>query len=84
MAKETFHWEVRPPNGTYVGAIYTDGSRQDGRDHRLGRNGWAFTVKNQTGRTVAAAYGVPPDWVTDIPGTEAWAVALYASLLPKH
>lgn len=46
----------------------------DGRDPRTGRNGWASTVKNETGRTLAAAHGAPPDSVEDVTGTEAWAV----------
>ena len=70
----TFVWDVHPPGGTYQVKIFTDGSRINGKDPRTGRNGWAFTVKNSTGRTLAAAHGVPPDWVEDIPGTEAWAV----------
>ena len=70
----TFIWDVFPPGGHYEGTIYTDGSRLDGDDPRTGRNGWSFVVKNDTGRTLAAAYGVPPDWVDDIPGSEAWAV----------
>ena len=74
----TFVWHVRPSGGTYKGTIYTDGSRLDGRGPRLGRNGWAFVVKNDTGRTLASASGVPPPWVDDIPGTEAWAVAMAA------
>ena len=73
-SQPTFVWDVRPPGGTYQGKIYTDGSRLNGKDPRTGRNGWAFTVKNSIGRTLAAAHGVPPDWVEDIPGTEAWAV----------
>ena len=43
----TFVWHVRPSGGTYKGIIYTDGSRLDGRDPRLGRNGWAFVVKKR-------------------------------------
>ena len=67
-AEETFLWEVRPPGGVYCGTTYTDGSRQDGRDPRLGRNGWAFTVKNATGSAVASAYGVPPGLGHRYPG----------------
>ena len=31
-------------------------------------------VLNDTGRTIAMAKGLPPDWITDIPGAEAWAL----------
>ena len=57
-----------------MGTIYRDGTRIDGDDPRTARNGWAFTVMNETGRTIASARGVPPEWITDMPGTEAWAL----------
>ena len=65
--------------GTYGRVICTDGPRQNGIDPRLGRNGLVFVVKYAIGRTMASAYGVPPPRVTDIPGTEAWAVAMAAA-----
>lgn len=73
-AHPTFIWDVYPPDGCHKGKIYTDGSLLDGADPRTERNGWAFVVKNETGGALAAAYRVPPDWVEDIPGSEAWAV----------
>lgn len=64
----------RPLNSMYKERIYTDGSRIDGTDPRKGRNGWAFVVLNHTGRIIAKACGVAPDWVDDIPGAGAWAL----------
>ena len=64
----TFVWVQRPPNGTYRGTIYIDGSRIDGLDSRTGRNGWAFAVVDGvTGKIVAKAHGVTPRWIDDIP-----------------
>ena len=70
----TFVWIVRPSDGTISGDVYTDGSRLDGTLPGLARNGWSFVVIDQRGVTTAAARGVPPSWITDIPGTEAWAL----------
>ena len=70
----TFTWIIRPRGDTFQGTVYTDGSRLDGPDDLLARNGWAFVVFNEDGEMIAAANGVPPDWITDIPGAEAWAV----------
>ena len=60
--------------------MYTDGSRLDGPSAVTARNGWAFVVIDDEGTMIAAAYGVPPGWITDIPGTEAWALYQAASL----
>ena len=39
------------------------------------RCGWAFVVICfDTGNVVASAMGVPPPWITDIGGAEAWAM----------
>ena len=46
----------------------------DGPTPELARCGWAFAVLNDLGEVVAAAYGVPPPWIKDIGGAEAWAV----------
>ena len=76
----TFHWKVRPAGGTFKGRVYSDGSRLDGPTPLLARNGWAFVVMDEDDSIVASAYGLPPDWVVDIPGTEAWALLQAASL----
>ena len=39
------------------------------------RCGWAFVVIcPETGEVIASAMGVPPPWITDIGGAEAWAM----------
>ena len=57
-----------------TGTIYTDGSRLDGLVELLAVNGWAFVAVDDTGEPTAIARGIPPSWITDIPGAEAWAV----------
>ena len=78
----TFTWVLRPQGGTFLGTIYSDGSRLDGHNPMLARNGWAFVVINAEGEIIAKAQGVPPNWITDIPGTEAWAI-LQAAMLAE-
>ena len=73
-ANATCNWHIRPPNGTYFRTIYSDVSRLDGPATLLARNGWAFVVLDANCVIIATACGVPPEWITDIPGTEAWAV----------
>jgi hypothetical protein len=75
----TFNWVVMPPGGTFRGAVYSDGSRLDGPSQLLARNGWAFVVMNPAGEVMAAANGVTPRWIDDIPGAEAWALTQAAT-----
>ena len=70
----TFRWHVAAPGWTFRGKVYTDGSRLDGPTPLLARNGWGFVVLDDDGATIAAASGLPPEWIEDIPGTEAWAL----------
>ncbi len=78
--EESFVWIIRPAGGTIRAKFYTDGSRLDGPSALLARNGWAFVAVDPHGAVVASAHGVPPPWVVDIPGTEAWAL-LQAALV---
>ena len=70
----SFTWIVFPTTVFFCGRVYTDGSRLDGPTPLLARNGWAFVVLNEADEIIASAHGVPPNWVDDIPGTEAWAL----------
>ena len=54
--------------------MYSDGSRLDGPSQLLARNGWAFVAFDSAGQMIAAANGVTPRWIDDIPGVEAWAL----------
>ena len=65
---------LQPPEGLVTGTIYTDGSRLDGKVTLLAVNGWAFIAVDDGGTVTAIARGIPPPWISDIAGTEAWAV----------
>ena len=71
---ETFNWNVKPKNLPLVGTCYNDGSCREGTIQELARCGWAFTFVDSNGEIVGSAYGVPPPWITDIGGAEAWAL----------
>ena len=78
-AEGTFHWVVEPTTSLLRGVVYPDGSWLDGPGP-LARGGLAFVVTDVLGEVLAIARGLPPDWVTDIPGCEAWAVLQAAAL----
>ena len=62
------------------GRFYTDASRIN-EDHPDSiRLGWAFVVLNPHNHVVAVARGVPPCYVEDIPGAEAWALLQAATI----
>lgn len=74
-ATESFRWIVRPQGDMFEGEIHIDGSALDGPTPELMRCGWAFVVISlETGEVVASAMGAPPPWITDIGGSEAWAM----------
>ena len=81
-SEATFSWVLMPAGDTFRGTIYSDGSRLDGPDSRIARNGWAFVVTDELGEVIAKAQGLPPDWITGIPGTVAWAI-LQAAMLAE-
>ena len=70
----TFKWVIEPLDGMLEGTAYSDGSFLDGPIPEVARGGWSFAVLNGEGTVVASAYGVPPPWIKDIGGAEAWAV----------
>jgi hypothetical protein len=72
--KESFKWTVKPAGGVIEGTVYTDGSALDGPNPNLVRCGWAFVVLDNEGNVTASASGVPPPWIDDIGGAEAWAL----------
>ena len=78
-AVDSFTWVVYPEGGLVCGKVYTDGSRLDGPSELLARNGWSFVALDTEGKITAASNGVPPNWITVIPGAEAWALFQAAS-----
>ena len=73
-AEHSFVWVVYPEGGVVTGKVCTDGSRLDGPSRLLARNGWSFVALDTEGQVTAAAHGITPRWVDDIPGAEAWAL----------
>ena len=73
-SEASFKWVVEPEGGVIEGTAYSDGSFLDGLIPELARGGWAFALLDDDGKITASAYGVPPPWIKDIGGAEAWAV----------
>ncbi len=74
-SQASFEWVVQPSELPVSGKVYTDGSRIDAEiDQDVARLGWSVVVVEDDGRIVASAKGIPPEWIIDIPGAEAWAI----------
>ena len=79
-AHGTFNWILCPqdqdglPAHEFQACCYTDGSRIHNQHPDTLRLGWAFAAINSDGMVIAAASGVPPSYITDVPGAEAWAI----------
>ena len=71
----TFRWLYRANEDQFVrGRFYTDASRiANGHPDTL-RLGWSFVALNDQDEVIAVASGVPPSYVDDVPGAEAWAL----------
>ena len=75
IVQDTFEWVIQPSELPVYGKVYTDGSRIDAEiDPEVARLGWSAVVVDDSGRTIASAKGIPPEWIVDIPGAEAWAI----------
>ena len=83
---DTFIWVKRPLTDLHIPEdcrIFTDGSLQDGTMQRGCQSlGWSFVVINSDNVMIAAAYGVPPKWVTTIQGAELWATQCALASIP--
>ena len=77
----SFDWVHNEGTGQFVkGRIYTDASRIDDDHPDALRLGWAFVVLDSLNHVTAVARGVPPHFVDDIPGAEAWALLQAATV----
>ena len=72
--EDTFWWHVKPRELLVNGHVYPDGSEREGLVPEMNRTGWAFVIIDEEGNVLAATYGAPPPWITDIGGAEAWAI----------
>ena len=80
---DTFEWLSEPPDVTDATLTwYIDGSLVNGKLPALATTGFAIVVTNRESDLVAWGLGVPPHWVTDAAGAEAWALALSLKMCP--
>ena len=71
----TFRWVYRRGElQTLSGRIYTDASRINDSHPDVVRLGWAVVAVDDDHVVTAIASGTPPDYITDIPAAEAWAL----------
>ena len=72
----SFKW-IRSPTDDFPDDAkwYIDGSLIDGSWAFAKRIGFGIVVASPVGDLLAFGYGVPPDWVRDASGAEAWALA---------
>ena len=77
----SFQWIHKEDQCDFVqGRIYTDASRVDDDHPDTMRLGWAFVVLDRLNHVTAVARGVPPHFVDDIAGAEAWALLQAATV----
>ena len=55
------------------GVVYIDGSATDPTEPELTRFGYGIAVVSSEGVLIGLARGIPPPWVRDSAGAEAWA-----------
>ena len=80
---DTFHWHTEPRDVSAHVRVCTDGSLLHGQWGReYAALGWAFVAFDQGGEIIAAAYGIPPQWVDTIQGAELWAVQMVIASMP--
>ena len=73
---DTFSWVRAPRHGLPDDARwYIDGSLFDGAWDFARRTGFGVVVVSSRGDLLAYGCGVPPAWVKDAAGAEAWALA---------
>ena len=71
-----------PDEDLHDATWFIDGSAVDGPSKPTIRFGFGIAVVGHDGRLLAYAWGAPPDWVTDVPGTEGWAMYMVAKINP--
>ena len=80
---DTFIWEKAPEQDIPSDAKwYIDGSLFDRRWALMRRTGFGVVVVSVAGDLLACGRGLPPSWVRDAAGAEAWALACILRLEP--
>ena len=80
---DTFSWLSQPPDTTDTTLRwYIDGSMVNGTVPALATMGFAIVVTDRHSNLLAWGHGIPPQWITDAAGAEAWALALVTKMCP--
>jgi len=78
-----FAWLTAPPDGDISEATwFIDGSAVDGPHNATISFGFGIAVIASNGQLLAYGWGAPPEWITDVPGTEGWALHIVARSNP--
>ena len=80
--QDTFEWLQAPPEDDQQVTWYIDGSAQAGRWRGLQTLGFGIVGISRNGAPVACGRGVPPAWVHNAAGVEAWALAVVLRAQP--
>ena len=79
--RESLHWLCGSGDNLDANAtVYIDGSATDPTEPEISRLGFALAIVNSDGHLCALANGVPPPWIQDSAGSEAWALYVVLSL----
>ena len=80
---DSFHWIRSPQDDIPLDAKwYIDGSMFDASRGFAKRTGFGVVVISVTGDLLAYGNGIPPNWIQDAAGAEAWAFASILRLCP--
>lgn len=80
---DTLEWLFDDPAGIDENAWwFIDGSCYEGKHKQFRRTGLGVGVTSPDGSLIAFARGVPPDWVLDAAGAEAFWVGDHPAPLP--
>jgi hypothetical protein len=83
-AGDSFQWLKQPDGDIPIDAKwYIDGSMFDGTVPLIGRTGFGVVVTSMEGDLLAYGMGIPPDWIRDASGAEAWALAVILRWCPS-
>ena len=83
QAGDTFEWLRSPRDDIPLDAKwYIDGSLFDAAWDYAKRTGFGVAVVSTSGDLLAYGKGVPPDWIHDAAGAEAWAFAVILRMCP--
>ena len=81
---DAFQWLSDPPDTADPTLTwYIDGSLVNGKIPELATTGFAIVVTDKESNVIAWGMSIPPHWVIDAAGAEAWALALTLKMCPE-